>query len=37
MPRGRDIMAACGQLKSESLKMSARERALATGDGAGAA
>ena len=28
MPRGRDIMAACGQLKSESLKLSARERAL---------
>jgi 23S rRNA (adenine2503-C2)-methyltransferase len=26
-PRGRDIMAACGQLKSESLKMKARERA----------
>ena len=25
-PRGRDIMAACGQLKSTSLKMSARER-----------
>src|SRR5262249_17576355 len=25
-PRGRDIMAACGQLKSESLKLSARER-----------
>jgi 23S rRNA (adenine2503-C2)-methyltransferase len=29
MPRGRDIMAACGQLKSESLKLSARERAAA--------
>ena len=28
-PRGRDIMAACGQLKSESLKLSARARALA--------
>ena len=27
-PRGRDIMAACGQLKSESLKLSARERSL---------
>lgn len=26
-PRGRDIMAACGQLRSESLKTSARERA----------
>jgi 23S rRNA (adenine2503-C2)-methyltransferase len=26
-PRGRDIMAACGQLKSASLKLSARERA----------
>ena len=25
-PRGRDIMAACGQLKSESLKLAARER-----------
>ncbi|MGE0697737.1 MAG: 23S rRNA (adenine(2503)-C(2))-methyltransferase RlmN [Hyphomicrobiaceae bacterium] len=25
-PRGRDILAACGQLKSESLKLSARER-----------
>jgi 23S rRNA (adenine2503-C2)-methyltransferase len=25
-PRGRDIMAACGQLRSESLKLSARER-----------
>ena len=28
MPRGRDIMAACGQLKSTSLKLSARERSL---------
>jgi 23S rRNA (adenine2503-C2)-methyltransferase len=28
-PRGRDIMAACGQLKSESLKLSARERRIA--------
>jgi 23S rRNA (adenine2503-C2)-methyltransferase len=37
MPRGRDIMAACGQLKSESLKLSARERVLAAGSGAGAA
>jgi 23S rRNA (adenine2503-C2)-methyltransferase len=26
-PRGRDIMAACGQLRSLSLKTSARERA----------
>jgi 23S rRNA (adenine2503-C2)-methyltransferase len=26
-PRGRDIMAACGQLRSESLRLSARERA----------
>ena len=25
-PRGRDIMAACGQLKSQSLKLAARER-----------
>ena len=25
-PRGRDIMAACGQLKSESVKLKARER-----------
>ena len=25
-PRGRDIMAACGQLKSASLKLAARER-----------
>lgn len=27
-PRGRDIMAACGQLKSDSLRLSARERAM---------
>jgi 23S rRNA (adenine2503-C2)-methyltransferase len=27
-PRGRDIMAACGQLKSESLKLAARERRI---------
>ena len=26
-PRGRDIMAACGQLKSESLKLKAKDRA----------
>jgi 23S rRNA (adenine2503-C2)-methyltransferase len=25
-PRGRDILAACGQLKSETLRLSARER-----------
>jgi len=30
-PRGRDIMAACGQLRSESLRMSARERLAAAG------
>jgi len=30
-PRGRDIMAACGQLKSESLKLSARDRKVAQG------
>jgi 23S rRNA (adenine2503-C2)-methyltransferase len=30
-PRGRDIMAACGQLKSTSLKMSARERRIVEG------
>ena len=28
-PRGRDIMAACGQLRSESMKKTARERAAA--------
>ena len=28
-PRGRDIMAACGQLKSESLKLRASERNIA--------
>jgi 23S rRNA (adenine2503-C2)-methyltransferase len=33
MPRGRDILAACGQLKSASLRLSARERAA---DAAGA-
>ncbi|MDX2027814.1 MAG: 23S rRNA (adenine(2503)-C(2))-methyltransferase RlmN [Alphaproteobacteria bacterium] len=27
MPRGRDIMAACGQLKSQSIRLSAAERA----------
>lgn len=32
-PRGRDILAACGQLKSESIRTRASER----GDGAGAA
>ena len=30
-PRGRDIMAACGQLRSNSLKLSARERKLTGG------
>jgi 23S rRNA (adenine2503-C2)-methyltransferase len=34
-PRGRDILAACGQLKSESVKLRARERASA-GEGGGA-
>ena len=29
-PRGRDILAACGQLKSESIKLRASERAAAT-------
>jgi 23S rRNA (adenine2503-C2)-methyltransferase len=29
-PRGRDILAACGQLRSESLKLSARDRGLVT-------
>jgi len=28
-PRGRDIMAACGQLKSESQRLRAKERAAA--------
>ena len=32
-PRGRDILAACGQLKSETEKLSARERAGAARDG----
>jgi 23S rRNA (adenine2503-C2)-methyltransferase len=31
MPRGRDILAACGQLKSASLKLSARERGPVAG------
>jgi 23S rRNA (adenine2503-C2)-methyltransferase len=31
MPRGRDIMAACGQLRSESLKLAARERKVEAG------
>jgi 23S rRNA (adenine2503-C2)-methyltransferase len=30
-PRGRDIMAACGQLRSESAKLGARERKVAEG------
>ncbi len=33
-PRGRDILAACGQLRSESTRLSARQR-LATGADAG--
>jgi 23S rRNA (adenine2503-C2)-methyltransferase len=32
-PRGRDIMAACGQLKSESQKLRARERIAAEAAG----
>jgi 23S rRNA (adenine2503-C2)-methyltransferase len=32
-PRGRDIMAACGQLKSESVKLRAKDR-LAEMEGA---
>ncbi|MCC7251631.1 MAG: 23S rRNA (adenine(2503)-C(2))-methyltransferase RlmN [Hyphomicrobium sp.] len=31
-PRGRDILAACGQLKSESVRLRARERQSAAGD-----
>lgn len=31
-PRGRDILAACGQLRSESRKLRASERCVATGD-----
>jgi len=31
-PRGRDILAACGQLRSESVKLSALERALPRSD-----
>jgi 23S rRNA (adenine2503-C2)-methyltransferase len=31
-PRGRDILAACGQLKSESVKLRARDRAVSTPD-----
>ena len=33
-PRGRDILAACGQLKSESVKLRARDRAPAAADDA---
>ncbi len=33
-PRGRDILAACGQLRSESQKLSARERASGAAVGA---
>ncbi|MGH6816906.1 MAG: 23S rRNA (adenine(2503)-C(2))-methyltransferase RlmN, partial [Hyphomicrobiaceae bacterium] len=29
-PRGRDILAACGQLRSESVKLKAAERKRAT-------
>ncbi len=32
-PRGRDILAACGQLRSESVKLRASERAPARADG----
>jgi 23S rRNA (adenine2503-C2)-methyltransferase len=32
-PRGRDIMAACGQLRSASLKLAARERKMGTQGG----
>ncbi len=32
-PRGRDIMAACGQLKSESMKVRARERVAKEAEG----
>ena len=32
-PRGRDILAACGQLKSESLKLRARDRIIPVGPG----
>jgi 23S rRNA (adenine2503-C2)-methyltransferase len=35
-PRGRDILAACGQLKSETEKLSARARLMAEAEGAGA-
>jgi 23S rRNA (adenine2503-C2)-methyltransferase len=34
-PRGRDIMAACGQLKSESARLAARERSLSPPAGRG--
>jgi 23S rRNA (adenine2503-C2)-methyltransferase len=36
-PRGRDILAACGQLRSASVKLTARERAIidAAGDAHG--
>jgi 23S rRNA (adenine2503-C2)-methyltransferase len=34
-PRGRDILAACGQLKSESTRLRARDRVLGTPDTAG--
>ena len=34
-PRGRDILAACGQLKSESTKLRASERSLSATEGGG--
>jgi 23S rRNA (adenine2503-C2)-methyltransferase len=36
-PRGRDILAACGQLKSETEKLSARARLMLDQDEAAAA
>jgi 23S rRNA (adenine2503-C2)-methyltransferase len=36
-PRGRDILAACGQLRSESTRLSARERRHGTSAGAASA
>jgi 23S rRNA (adenine2503-C2)-methyltransferase len=33
-PRGRDILAACGQLKSDSIKLRARERRESSAEGA---
>jgi 23S rRNA (adenine2503-C2)-methyltransferase len=34
-PRGRDILAACGQLKSESEKLRARDRVAPVADAPG--